>query len=248
MKKVNSSLHFSFVFFFTLRWLKFKYLFYPQSPISPIMTPPKDALYADLHLHTVYSADSLVQPKTLVDMLNAHPYIKVAAVTDHDSVRANRPTIELAKAYPDILIIPGCEISTTEENIPTGDMLVLGTFELPPKPWTPEAVADFAHSIGAVAIVAHPFRTYGMGELARGLKVDAVEVLNGGTSKEGNAKAKEFAKELSLPGTAGSDAHQVSELFSVCTQVEAAMNVDSVLAAIKKGMITAQLPRPSIHL
>ena len=50
-------------------------------------------------------------------------------------------------------------------------MLVLGTFELPPKPWTPEAVADFAHSIDGVAIVAHPFRTYGMGERARSLKV-----------------------------------------------------------------------------
>ena len=71
-------------------------------------------------------------------MLNAHPFIKVAAVTDHDSVRANKPTIELAKAYPDILIIPGCEISTKNGETPIGDMLVLGTFELPPKPWTPE--------------------------------------------------------------------------------------------------------------
>ncbi len=207
------------------------------------MTPPKaNALYADFHIHTVYSADSLIQPKTLVDMLNAHEFIKVAAVTDHDSVRANKAAVELAKAYLDILIIPGTEIST-----PQGDMLVLGTCELPPKPWTPEAVADYAKSIGGVSIVAHPFRTYGMGEYARNLKVDAIEVLNGGTSKEGNTKAKEFAKELGLPGTAGSDAHQVSELFSVYTQVEAAMNVDSVLAAIKKGLVSAQLPKASIH-
>jgi predicted metal-dependent phosphoesterase TrpH len=213
------------------------------------MTPNKDHpfIYADFHLHTVYSPDSLVQPKTLVDMLHAHDYIKVAAVTDHDSVRANKPTIELAKAYPDVLIIPGCEISTIENGVPTGDMLVLGTFELPPKPWTPEAVAEFAKSIGGVSIVAHPFRTYGMGERARGLKVDAIEVLNGGTSKEGNAKAKEFAKELGLPGTAGSDAHQVSELFAVCNQVEASMNVDSVLSAIKKGLVTARLPTPSLR-
>lgn len=214
------------------------------------MTPNKNPpyLYADFHLHTVYSPDSLVQPKTLVDMLHAHDYIKVAAVTDHDSVRANKPTIELAKAYPDVLIIPGCEISTVENGVPTGDMLVLGTFELPPKPWTPEAVADFARSIGGVSIVAHPFRTYGMGERARSLKVDAIEVLNGGTSKEGNAKAKEFAKELGLPGTAGSDAHQVSELFAVCNQVEASMDVDSVLAAIKKGLVTARLPTRSLGI
>jgi hypothetical protein len=202
------------------------------------MTPPKKGhIYADFHIHTVYSADSLVQPKTLIDMLNAHPFIKVAAITDHDSVRANKPTIELAKAYPDILIIPGCEISTVN-----GDLLVLGTFDLPPKPWTPESVSDYARSIDAVSIVAHPFRTYGMGDRARGVKVNAIEVLNGGSSKDANLQAKEFAKEIGLPGTAGSDAHQVSELFAVCNQVEASMTVDSILSAIKKGLVSAHLP------
>ena len=85
-------------------------------------------IQADLHIHTVYSSDSLIQPKTLVDQLVAHSFIKVAAVTDHDSVRGCRATVELASAYPDILIIPGVEISTLH-----GDMLILGTEELPPK-------------------------------------------------------------------------------------------------------------------
>ncbi len=178
----------------------------------------------------------------LVDMLAAHSYIKVAAVTDHDSVRGCKATVELARAYPDVLIIPGVEIST-----PMGDVLVLGTYELPPKPWNPENVVDFAKSIGGVSIIAHPFRTYGMGEAARNYKADAIEVLNGGTSKEGNAHAKEFAKELGLPGTAGSDAHAVSELFSVYTQIEAEPNVDSVLQAIKKGLVSAHLQRGSIR-
>jgi predicted metal-dependent phosphoesterase TrpH len=207
------------------------------------MTPNPPFLYADLHIHTVYSADSLIQPKTLVDMLAAHSYIKAAAVTDHDSVRGCRAAVELASAYPDILIIPGTEIST-----PQGDILVLGTYELPPKPWTPPNVADYAKSIGGVSIIAHPFRTYGMGEYSRKVKADAIEVLNGGSSKEANSQAKEFAKELGLPGTAGSDAHQTSELFSVCTQIEASMNVDSVLAAIKKGLVSAQLARTAIRL
>ncbi len=202
------------------------------------MTPRPQFLFADLHIHTVYSPDSMVQPKTLVDMLAAHSYIKAAAVTDHDSTRGCKATEELAKAYPDILIIPGVEISTTH-----GDMIVLGTYELPPKPWTPQSVADYAGSIGGVSIVAHPFRTYGMGEHARGVKMDAIEVLNGGSSKEANAQAKEFAQESGLPGTAGSDAHQVSELFSVCNQIEASLDVDSVLAAIRKGKVSAQLPR-----
>jgi predicted metal-dependent phosphoesterase TrpH len=175
-------------------------------------------------------------------MLAAHNYIKVAAITDHNSIRGCRVTVELARAYPDILIIPGTEITTDY-----GDMLVIGTTELPPKPWTPENVADYARSIDALSIIAHPFRTYGMGEYARNVKADAIEVLNGGTNKEGNTKAKEFAKELCLPGTGGSDAHQVSELFHICTQIQTtSKNIDSILATIKKGLISAQLSQPTI--
>lgn len=200
-------------------------------------------IYADLHIHTVYSSDSLIQPKTLVDLLVTHSFIKVAAVTDHDSVRGCRATVELASAYPDILIIPGVEISTLQ-----GDMLVLGIKELPPKPWTPEAVVDYAKSVDAVSIVAHPFREYGMGDLARNYKVDAIEVLNGGSTAAANNEAGELAKSMGLPGTAGSDAHQLSELFSVCSKVEASLDVDSVLRAIKNGSVSAQLTRGSIHI
>ena len=175
-------------------------------------------------------------------MLAAHSFIKVAAVTDHDSVRGCRATVELASAYPDILVIPGVEISTEQ-----GDVVVLGTDELPPKPWTPEVVVDFAKSIGGVSIVAHPFRTYGMGERARNYKVDAIEVLNGGSSKEANTEAKELAKSLGLPGTAGSDAHQVSELFSVYNKVEATLDIDEVLKAVKKGSVSVQVNRGSIR-
>ncbi len=200
------------------------------------------SIFGDFHIHTIYSADSIIQPKTLVDMLATHSYIKVAAVTDHDSVRGCKATVELASAYPDILIIPGVEIST-----PKGDMLVLGTEELPPKPWAPELVVDYAKSIGAVSIVAHPFREYGMGDFARSLKVDAIEVLNGGSSAAANSQAKDLAKSMSLPGTGGSDAHQVSELFTMCTRINASLNVDSVLKAIKKGFVSAQASRGSIH-
>ena len=195
-------------------------------------------IYADLHIHTIYSSDSIIQPKTLVDMLAAHSFIKVAAVTDHDSVRGCRATVELAKAYSDILIIPGVEITT-----PKGDVLVLGTEELPPRPWTPEAVADYAKNVNAVSIVAHPFRQYGMGNYARNLKVDAIEVQNGGSNSKANSEAKELALSMGLPGTAGSDAHQVSELFSVNSRITASLNIDSILKGIKKGLISSQPTR-----
>jgi predicted metal-dependent phosphoesterase TrpH len=86
-----------------------------------------------------------------------------------------------------------------------------------------------------------------MGERAKNYKVDAIEVQNGGSSKEANNQAKEFAKSLGLPGTAGSDAHQVSELFSVYNKVDASLSLDSVLKAVKKGSVSAQVTSGSIH-
>jgi len=197
-------------------------------------------VYADLHIHTVYSSDSLIQPKILVDMLLAHNYIKVAAVTDHDSVRACKTAMTLASAYPDILIIPGVEISTT-----AGDMIILGTEELPPKPWSPQEVADYARSIDAVSIIAHPYRIYGMGDIARTIKVDAIEVLNGNSTTAANQQAKQMAKEEGLPGTAGSDAHQTSELFNVYNKIQADLNIDNILHAIRKGLITTTTAQPN---
>ena len=82
-----------------------------------------------------------------------------------------------------------------------------------------------------------------MGDLARNYNVDAIEVLNGNSSTAANNEAKALAKSMGLPGTAGSDAHQVSELFSVNAKIEANLNVESVLKAIKKGSVSAQVTK-----
>jgi predicted metal-dependent phosphoesterase TrpH len=197
---------------------------------------------ADLHIHTTYSSDSTVTPKILVEKLVAHNFIKVAAVTDHDTVKGLSITQKLASAYPDILIIPGVEISTAE-----GDLLILGTEETPPKPWTVEGIVGFARDNDCVSVVAHPYREYGMGDLARNYKVDAIEVLNGVSSPRANKWAQDLAKSMGLPGVAGSDAHQPSDLCTVYTEVKASLDVDEILKALKKGLVAARSTARSIH-
>jgi predicted metal-dependent phosphoesterase TrpH len=182
----------------------------------------------------MYSSDSIIQPKTLIDMLLKHNFIKVAAITDHDSIRACKITKTLASDYPDILIIPGVEISTT-----AGDMLIIGTEELPPKPWNPQDIIDYAKAIDAISIAAHPYRLYGMGDTIKTLQnIDAIEILNGGSSLTANQQAKQTAKELHISGTAGSDAHQTTDLFNVYNKIQTNLNTDNILHAIKKGLIT----------
>jgi predicted metal-dependent phosphoesterase TrpH len=197
---------------------------------------------ADLHVHTVFSQDASVQPKTLVETLLAHPSIKAVAVTDHNTVKGYFKVRELALAYQDILVIPGVEVSTVE-----GDVVLLGIAEVPPQPWTVENVIDFAHSRGGLAVAAHPYRAYGLGDSARNYSIDAVEVLNGGCPHHLNAMAEKLAKELGLPGVAGSDAHRVEELWTVYTEIQASTDLDEVLRAIKRGLVRVSHTGKSIH-
>jgi predicted metal-dependent phosphoesterase TrpH len=195
-----------------------------------------------LHLHTTYSSDSSIQPKALVEKLVAHDFIKVAAVTDHDTVSGCNAIRQLAAAYPDILIIPGVEIST-----PNGDIVVLGAEEMPPQPWTVASIVDFARDTDCVSVVVHPYREWGMGDLARNYKFDAVEILNGASPPSANKLARDLAKLMGLPGVAGSDAHQPAELCTVYTEIQASLDVDEILKAVKKGLVTVPPPRKSIH-
>jgi hypothetical protein len=172
-------------------------------------------IQADLHLHTKYSLDSSIIPKSLVDQLYAHPSIKVIAITDHNTIEGYPKVKELASAYHDILVIPGIEIGT-----PLGDLIVLGVEEKPPTPWDIKDV-----------------REYGLGSSARYYAVDAIETLNGNTPSHVNQLAENLAKELNLPGVAGSDAHNADELWTVCNQIQASLDVDEIFEAIKKGLV-----------
>ncbi len=200
-------------------------------------------VYVDFHNHTTCSPDSTTSPKVLVDALAAHPYIKAAAVTDHDTLAGLEEIRQLAAAYTDILVIGGVEMATRQ-----GDVLVLGAQELPAKPWDVEDVVDFARATACVTIAAHPFRQFGLADEVEDSGVDAIEVYNGLSTGLANKKALDTAKRLGLPGVSGSDSHRPEELFSVCTKVEASLNEEEVLNAIRKGQVTALPAGKPIHL
>jgi len=197
---------------------------------------------ADLHLHTTYSPDASINPKTIVNQLHAHPVIKAVAITDHNTTEGYHKVKNLASPYQDILIIPGIEVSATG-----GDMIVLGVAEIPPKPWTVEKVIDFAKERNGLVIAAHPYRPPGLGDLARNYDFDAIEVLNGISAPHVNKMAENLAKAMGLPGVAGSDAHRADELWTVYTEVQASSDIDEVLKAINKGLVKAAYARKSIH-
>jgi hypothetical protein len=191
-------------------------------------------IQADLHIHTKYSFDSSINPKSLVDQLYSHESIRVIAITDHNTVEGYHKVREMAAPYSDILVIPGIEIGT-----PLGDLIVLGTDEAPNMLRGVNDVICFAKEKDGVVIVPHPYRDYGLGSSAKLYAVDAIETLNGSTSLYMNKLAENLAKEMGLPGVGGSDAHNIDQLWTVRNEIQASLDVDEVLKAIKKGFVRA---------
>ena len=197
---------------------------------------------ADLHIHTTYSPDASINPKTIVNQLYAHPFIKAVAITDHNTTKGYHKVRKLASAYEDILIIPGIEVSALG-----GDIIILGLAKLPPRPWTPENIINYTKEKNGITVAAHPYRAYGLGDSAKNYDFDAIETLNGISTPQANKMAQRLAKTMGLPGVAGSDAHRANELWSVYTEVQASSNTEEILKAIKKGLVKVASTRKSIH-
>lgn len=194
----------------------------------------------DLHLHTTFSGDATISPKFLVDQLYAHPFIRGAAITDHNTLQGYEQTRRLAAAYEDVLIIPGIEISTEQ-----GHITILGIEEKPEYPLAIDDITDFAKERNGLVIIPHPYRELtGIGELAETIQADAVEILNPHSTFRQNKMAEELARARKLPGVAGSDAHEPGEMWTAYTEVNAEQSVEAVVDAIRKGMVkvSSRLP------
>src|SRR3972149_8625567 len=95
----------------------------------------------DLHVHTVYSRDSLITPEDLVFYARKRGLTAVA-VTDHDRVDG---ALKIAKEA-DFLIIPGIEVSSRN-----GHVLGLNVQESIPKGLSVDETVDRIHAAGGLA-------------------------------------------------------------------------------------------------
>ena len=83
----------------------------------------KTASQVDLHLHTNES-DGRLTPTELIDVAGKRG-MRVIAVTDHDSTEGLEAAFAEAKKYPNLVVIPGIELST---DIPGSEVHILGYF------------------------------------------------------------------------------------------------------------------------
>ena len=79
-------------------------------------------MYADLHIHTIYSDGSF--PPAVIIRHAVKNNLKIISITDHDSVDGIAASIEEGEKSG-VEVIPGIEISTT---VDTGEIHILGYF------------------------------------------------------------------------------------------------------------------------
>jgi predicted metal-dependent phosphoesterase TrpH len=184
---------------------------------------------ADLHVHTIYSKDSLITPKDLIFHAQKKG-LNAVAVTDHNSLNG---AYKIAKET-DFLVIPGMEVSSSD-----GHIVALNVKELIPRGLNAAETVLRIHRAGGVAIACHPY-VYFKGCLKGNVceSFDAIEIINARAFpfKRSVKKATETADRLNLSKVAGTDAHYGPQIGSAYTVIDAEeTTIDAITKAIVEG-------------
>lgn len=183
---------------------------------------------ADLHVHTIYSHDSVITPKELVFYAKKRG-LNAVAVTDHDKVEG---ALKIAEET-DFLIIPGTEVSSRD-----GHIVGLNVHEIIPRGLSVDETVDRIHEADGIAIACHPFALLkaSVGKHVSG-KFDAVETINASAFpfNRATSKANQLAERLKLPKVAGTDAHYGPVIGQAYTLIDSEANVEAIVKAIANG-------------
>ena len=182
----------------------------------------------DLHVHTIYSSDSIITPEDLVFYARTRG-LNAVAVTDHNQVQGARKIA----AKTDFLVIPGTEVSSRD-----GHIVGLNVNEVIPRDLSADETVDRIHRAGGVAVACHPYALF-KGSIGQHVtaKFDAVETINASSFpfRSASSKAEKLAKRFNLPRVAGTDAHYGPVIGCAYTVVDSELNVESILKAIVEG-------------
>lgn len=202
-------------------------------------------LRVELHVHTRYSKDSLVDINRLLAHCRKIGLDRIA-ITDHNEIAG---ALEAYAIDPDRVIV-GEEIQTTQ-----GELLGYYMQERIPAGLEPWEVIRRLRSQGAVISVAHPFdshrrQQWEWNELIKiARSVDAIETYNSRClTEEPNQRAALFARDHHLPATVGSDAHSLFEIGRATLLLSLFDDPDEFKAALEKAVIEVRLSPAYVHL
>ena len=187
------------------------------------------------HVHTDYSDDCENSVDHLLEAARRYQ-IDCLAVTDHDTIEGARALA--AKAGPDLRVIIGEEISTTE-----GHLIGLFLREHVEPEMTPRQTAEAIKDQGGLIVAPHPFNTLFGCSLREAVYdiidlLDLVEVSNAqNLLPYPNRKAAQLARRFDFPGLVGVDSHHHDSVNSCYQHLQSFDGPSSFLASARQARL-----------
>ena len=194
-------------------------------------------LKIDLHVHTIYSKDSLIKIEDIVPRCKALG-IDGIAVTDHETLKGGVIAVEKCA---EILVIPGMEIETQQ-----GHVLGLNLEKRVKGGLSFIETIKRIKELGGTAIIAHPYsliRPLLDVDILIASKPNAIEVANAASFPYSWMLRinQALASKVNLPMTGGSDAHIPQTIGRAYTLVDSdSRDVSDILKAVREGRTDVQ--------
>ena len=204
-------------------------------------------IVCDLHTHTSWSHDCLVEPAELVDHAEEQG-LGALAVTDHNAFGGALAAAELA-ADRALTVIPGEEIKTAGQ----GEVIGLFLQDEIPRGLSFEDTIAAIRAQGGLVYLPHPFdRMHSIPDAAtlhRHLAdIDVFEVYNARLLFEQyNDEAERFARKYNLTMGAGSDAHVLQGLGTGGVRMRAFNGPEEFLVSLRSAEVLRR-PRSLAYL
>ena len=172
--------------------------------------------------------------------------INCIAVADHGIVDG---ALMMQKLAP-FRVIVAQEILTTQ-----GEIMGMFLKETIPGGLTPQETIKRIRAQGGLVNIPHPFETmrgsalkdWAIDDIAG--EIDLIEVLNSRSPFTANSeKAKAFAEKHGIPGSAGSDAHTLTEIGNACVEMPEFKDKDEFLKSLARGRISGGKSSIFVHI
>lgn len=208
--------------------------------------------FADFHIHTRYSRDSLLSEDGFIRRAIERGLTHVA-ITNHNNVEgaiAVRDRVAAQGLADRLHVILGEEVSSAD-----GEIVGIYLERTIPPGLSAMETADAIHQQGGLVSVPHPYdpfrrahlREPALLQLLEAGKVDAIEVFNSRvTFARHNQQAAELAARYRIPGIACSDTHSGVEVamsfnalpaFSTAAELRAALTSNEWHGSRSSGLI-----------
>jgi predicted metal-dependent phosphoesterase TrpH len=209
-----------------------------MTPDAGTGTARPDLWKFDMHVHSVYSGDSLNEPELIVDTFRKTGVLPL--VCDHNTTAGSEAVYHnIRKISPGVPEILAEEIMTRQ-----GEVIGLFLSGRVPAYLDIQETLDIIHGQGGLAIVPHPFCFFRGSTLWEDFRCEAIagiDIVEGFNARvvyaKDNAAAREFAGRHGKPISVGSDAHRPQDLGRYFLELEPFSTPEELMKALRSETV-----------